>query len=100
MLFYSIELCGLCYETMEQINDEASLFRFTLYLNWAALVHHTWDIWGHGISRGIEESMWKFQWSIKQKVEFPGVFKKNSCGISMGLGFSPWNFQGMSQNFA
>ena len=28
-----------------------------------------------------------------------GLFKKNSCGISMGLGFWPWNFQeGMSHN--
>ena len=25
--------------------------------------------------------------SIKKEVEFPVVFKKNSCGISMGLSF-------------
>ena len=38
----------------------------------------------------------------RKQVEFPGVFKKNSCGISMGLGFWPWNFQGVqvSHNYA
>ena len=47
------------------------------------------------------KSMWKFQESIKKEVEFPRVFKKNPCGISMGLGFWPWNFQskGVSNNF-
>ena len=36
---------------------------------------------------GIEESMWIFQGSIEKEVELPGVFKKKSCGHSMGLGF-------------
>ena len=38
------------------------------------------------VLRKIE--MGKFQGSIKKEVEFPGVFKKNSCRISVGLGFS------------
>ena len=54
-------------------------------------------------SRGMKESTWKFQGLIKKEMEFPGVFKKNSCRFSMGLGFHPWNFQGVvhtiSQNF-
>ena len=35
------------------------------------------------------KSMWKFQGSVKKELEFPVVFKKNSCacGICMGLGF-------------
>ena len=39
------------------------------------------------------KSMWKFQGSVKKELEFPVVFKKNSCacGICMGLGFWPWN---------
>ena len=51
------------------------------------------------ISRGIEERTWKFQGSIKKEVEFLGVFKKNSCGISMGPHFLLSNFQGVSHNF-
>ena len=31
--------------------------------------------------------MCKFKGSIKKEVEFPGVFKKKLCRISMGLGF-------------
>ena len=38
--------------------------------------------------------------SIKEEVEFLGVFEKNSCEISMVLVFLSWNFQGVSQNFA
>ena len=30
---------------------------------------------------------------IEKEVEFPGVIKKKSFGIFMGLGFWPWNFQ-------
>ena len=41
-----------------------------------------------------------FLGSIKKEVKFPGVLKKNSSGISMGLGFWSWNFQGVSHNFA
>ena len=41
----------------------------------------------------IPEVNWK-------KGEFPGVLKKNSCGISIGLGFWPWDFQEVSCNFA
>ena len=53
--------------------------------------------------------MWKFQGSVQMDVEFPGVFKKNSCSISLlqGLHFWIWNFQGiiwysvtLSGNFA
>ena len=43
--------------------------------------------------------MLKFQGSIKQEVQFLGMLKKNSYGISMGLGFRPYNFQGVSHNF-
>ena len=32
----------------------------------------------------------------KKEVKFLGGFKENSCGISMGLGFWHWNFQGAS----
>ena len=46
------------------------------------------------------KNMWKFQGSIKKEVKFPGVIKKKSCGISIGLGFWPWNPQGVSHNFA
>ena len=46
-----------------------------------------------------KKSLWKLWGSIKKEVEFPGVFKKKSCGNSMGLAFWPWNFQGVSHNF-
>ena len=42
--------------------------------------------------------MLKFQESIKKDVEFTAVAKKNSCGISIGLDFSPWNFHGVPHN--
>ena len=32
-----------------------------------------------------EKNNWKLQWSIKTEAEFPVMFKKKSCGISMGL---------------
>ena len=32
------------------------------------------------------KSMWKFQGSVKKELEFPVVFKKNSCGM--------WNLHG------
>ena len=35
----------------------------------------------------------------KWNVEFPGVMKKKSCGITMGLGFQSWNFQEVSYKF-
>ena len=44
--------------------------------------------------------MRNFQGSIEKEVEFPGLLQKNSCGISMGIGFWTWNFEGMSHNFA
>ena len=35
-------------------------------------------------------------YGISQRyVEFPGETKKKLCGISRGLGFWFWNFQGM-----
>ena len=43
---------------------------------------------------GVLKSMWKFQGSIEKEVGISGVFKQSSYGISMGLCFSPWNFQG------
>ena len=53
----------------------------------------------YGVSKDIEKK-WKFQGLIKKEVELPGEFKKKSCGISMSLGFWPWNFQSLSHNFA
>ena len=44
---------------------------------------------------GIEERACRISRSIKKEVEFPGEIKKKSCGISMGLGFWCWNFQGL-----
>ena len=38
-------------------------------------------------------SMQNFQGSIKNKMEFPEVTKKKSCGIFRGLAFWLWNFQ-------
>ena len=55
--------------------------------------------WGQGVFRVLKR-MWKFQGSIKKEVKFPGVFKKNSCGIFLGPGFWNWNFQVVSRNFA
>ena len=52
------------------------------------------------VFNSIQKGMHKFQGSIKKEVEIPGVFKKNSCRISMGLGFWPWNFQEVSHKFA
>ena len=34
-------------------------------------------------------SKWVFRGLIKNKVEFPGMIKKKSCGIFSGLGFRP-----------
>ena len=44
-------------------------------------------VYRHGIYRGIEKTMWKFQGLMKKEVEFPGVI--------VGLHFWPWNFQGL-----
>ena len=46
----------------------------------------TWNFQGY-----LKNRMWKFQGSIKKEVEFLGVIEKNSWGISMDLGFWPWN---------
>ena len=41
--------------------------------------------WGHGISsQGYIEEI-----ATKNNLEFPGVIKKKSCGISWDLGFRP-----------
>ena len=56
--------------------------------------------WRHGIFQGFyTKSIWKVHWSIKKEVEFPWVLKKNSCGISMGPGWWPSNFQWLPHNF-
>ena len=57
----------------------------------------TWNFQGV-----LKKELWKFQESIKKVLQFPLVFKRDSCRISMGLGFWPWNFQGchtILQNF-
>ena len=57
--------------------------------------------WGHGISRGIEErKCGNSRDQLKKKWNFQGCLRKNSCGISIGLGSGCWNFQGVSHNFA
>ena len=43
--------------------------------------------------------MLKLQSSIQKEVELPAAIKKKSCEISIGLGFPPWNFQGVPHNF-
>ena len=59
------------------------------------------EVWGHGISRGIEErACGNSRVQLKKELEFARVFKKISCRISMCLGFLPWDFQGVSHNFA
>ena len=52
--------------------------------------------WWYGISRFIEEracgnssAQWNWNWN------FQAVIKKKSCGISMGLNCSTWNFHGV-----
>ena len=43
---------------------------------------------GNGISRGTEESACEnSRGQLKKEVEFLAMLKKNSCRISMGLGF-------------
>ena len=44
---------------------------------------------------GLLKSIWKFQGSSKKGVKFSPNQKIKSQGISMGLGFSSWNFQGV-----
>ena len=41
-----------------------------------------------------KEKTWNFQGLIKNEMEFSKVTKKK-CGISRGLGFWPWSFQGI-----
>ena len=43
--------------------------------------------------------MLKFHGSIKKEVEFPAVTEKKSCGVSIGLGISPSNFEDVPHNF-
>ena len=45
-----------------------------------------WNFKGYWKNR-----FWKFQGSTKKRVEFPGMTKKTSCGISMGLGL--WSLE-------
>ena len=56
---------------------------------------HKWNFQGY-----LSKSMWKSQGSVNKEAEFCGMLKKNSCGFSMGLGFWPYNFQGVSYNFS
>ena len=47
---------------------------------------HSWLlIWG--LKGYCRNSNWVFRELIKSNVEFPGMIKKKSCGISRGLGF-------------
>ena len=50
---------------------------------------HTNGLWYQGYHRN---SIWNFQRLIKTELEFLGVTKKKSCGISRDLGFWAWNF--------
>ena len=49
---------------------------------------------------GAEHDKLQGSITIKKELKFSGVFKKKSCGISIGLGFRPWNFPEVSHNFA
>ena len=49
-----------------------------------------WNFQGYQRNR-----MWNFQGLYKNKVEFSKVAKKKQCGISRGLSFWPWDFQGI-----
>ena len=42
---------------------------------------------------------WNSRVQLKKEVEFSGVLKKNAYRIFMDLGFWPWKFEGVSQNF-
>ena len=60
--------------------------------------------WGGGLWLRIwnflryqRHSMWSSQQLIKSEVEFPWVTKKKYCGISRGLRFWAWNFQGITE---
>ena len=48
-----------------------------------------WRTWSWKFPRGIlekgQEACINSWGQLKREVEFPGMFKKNSCGISMGL---------------
>ena len=46
-----------------------------------------------------KQKLWKFQGSIKKEVKLPGVFKKNSREISVGLDFD-LGISRVSHNFA
>ena len=48
---------------------------------------------------GLLKSIRKFQGSSKKGVKFSANQKIKSHGISMGLGFWSWNFQGVQHNF-
>ena len=82
-------------------SNSESLRYYNLYLDWVIPEKsltgelRTWNFQVYW-----RKNMRKFQGLIKKEVEFPGVFNKSSCGISMGLGFWPWNFQRVSHNFA
>ena len=56
----------------------------------------TWGIEG-GVSKKEDVEISGLKW---KKVEFLEVLKKKLSGISMGLGFWPWKFYGVSHNFA
>ena len=47
---------------------------------------------------GVLKSIWKFQGLSKKGCNFH-LITKQSCGISMGLGFWSWNSQGLQYNF-
>ena len=107
-LFYSVVIASYLYTAITNLlyldallihlwkhykNDKFS----GLYLNGLFQKKYrlrTWNFQGYW-----SKSMWKFQGSVNKEVEFWGVLKKNSWGISMGHGFWPYNFQGVSHNF-
>ena len=56
---------------------------------------------GHEISRGIEDRACEnSRVELKKEVELLGVLRKNSCRISMGFSFGPYNFHRVLHNFA
>ena len=81
---------------------------FSEYVEWSSKSYKKWPMsekfqtgggQGHGISSGIEERACEnSRGQLKKKQNFRRCLRKN-CGISIGLGFWPWNFKGVSHNF-
>ena len=118
-MFYSdwmvLKLCCFSGQASIKLNSHKIKVNFsTGGFKWNAFIHKAYYLAipkkkqrrGVGLVKDMEfQGYWSnfmrnFQGSIEKEVEFPGLLQKNSCGISMGIGFWTWNFEGMSHNFA